>query len=149
MKNFYDFLYQISLYFNVILEYINYASMSIMKIFLAKHRISPVHNIDLNNINYDLIKFKLREINYDNIKGIVFDSFHNVSHGYRYMSIYNNKGQLIVNICWSVEIIGHDDNLIKLTNIIKYHCNAYNKTKLWWDAVFYMHITNKNMQDEI
>jgi hypothetical protein len=72
--------------------------MSIINIFIAKHIIFPVHSIDLNNISSGLIKFKLREINYDNIKGIVFDSFHDVSHGYRYMRIYNNKGQLILNI---------------------------------------------------
>jgi hypothetical protein len=98
MKKFNEFLYKISLYVNAILEYINIIIMSIINTFIAKSVFFPVHSIDLNQINYGLIKFKLREINYDNIKGIVFDSFHSGSHGYRYMRIYNNKGQLIMNI---------------------------------------------------
>jgi hypothetical protein len=98
MKKFNEFLYQISLYVNAILEYINIIIMSIINTFIAKSIFFPVDSIDLNKINYGLIKFKLREINYDNIKGIVFDSFHSGSHGYRYMRIYNNKGQLIMNI---------------------------------------------------
>ena len=133
-------------------EYINSIIMSITNTFIAKYIFFPMYSIDLNKINYGLIQFKLKEINYDNIKGIVFDSFHSGSYGYRYMRIYNNKGQLIMNIGWLVETVGHDDNLIKLTNIIKNNCNAYiNKTKPWsWlrDDVFYMHITDKNIYDE-
>lgn len=98
MKNFNEFLYKVSLYVNAILEYINYMTMSITNTFIAKYLIFPLHSIDLNKINYGLIQFKLIDINYDNVKGIVFDSFNNGSHGYRYMRIYNNKGQLIMNI---------------------------------------------------
>jgi hypothetical protein len=103
MKNFNKFLYQVSLYVNAILEYINILIlniiiMSIRNIFVVKYILFPVHSIDLNTINYGLIQFKLRDINYDNIKGIVFDYFHSGFHGYRYMRIYNNKGQLVMNI---------------------------------------------------
>lgn len=152
MKKFNEFLNEISLYVNIILEYIHYFIMTIINTFKAEYVFIPVQSIDLNNTNYPLIIFNLKEINYDNIKGIVFDSFHNGSHGYRYMRIYNNKGQLIVNIGWLVETVGDDDNLIKLTNMVKDHCNTYmNKTKPWWlwDGVFYMHITDKNIYDEI
>jgi hypothetical protein len=65
---------------------------------LAEYKFIPVHSIDLNTTNSPLIKFKLKEINYDNIKGIVIDSFNSGSHGYRYMRIYDNKGRLITNI---------------------------------------------------
>jgi len=154
MKNFNEFLYQISIYFIIILKYIKYILMFIYT-NMARYMFFPIHThtIDLNNVNYGLIQFKLKEINYDNIKDIVFDSFHNQSHGYRYMRVYNNKGQLILNIGWLVETVGHDDNLIKLTNTIKDHCNAYiYKTKplsFLWDGVFYMHITDKNIYIEI
>jgi len=98
MQKFNEFLYKISLYVNLILKYIEYLLMSIINIFIARYIFFPIHTIDLNSINYDLIQFKLKEINYNNIKDIVFDSFHNESYGYRYMRIYNNKGQLIINI---------------------------------------------------
>jgi hypothetical protein len=95
----------------------------------------------------------LKEINSNNIKDIVIDSFHSDSPGYRYMRIYNNKGQLIVNLGWSIEIIEHEDSLIILTDMIKDYCNEYiNNTKPWWslwDTVFYMYITDKNIYSEI
>src|ERR1700728_4291590 len=97
MKKFNDFLYQASLYTNYILEYINSILIIIINIFKAEYTFIPVHSINLNDIYYDLIAFKLEEINYDGIKGIVIDSY-NSGSGYRYMRIYNNKGQLVINI---------------------------------------------------
>jgi len=152
MKKFNQFLDKISLYVNVILEYIYNILMNVINIFRAEHKFVPVHSINLNDIKYDLIQFKLEEINYNNIKGIVIDSYNSGSHGYRYMRIYNNRGQLIMNLAWLVETVEHKGNLINLTYMILDHCNAYlNKTKPWWfwKGVFYMHITDKNIYDEI
>jgi hypothetical protein len=98
MKKFNQFLDKISLYINVILEYIYNTHLNIINIFRAEHKFVPVHSIYLNDIKYDLIKFKLEEINYENLKGIVIDSYNSGSPGYRYMRIYNKKGQLIMNI---------------------------------------------------
>lgn len=151
MQKFNEFLDKISKYVNVILEYIDYIQINIINIFRAEHKFVPVHSINLNYIKYDLIQFKLEEINYENIKDIVNDSYNSGSHGYRYMRIYNNKGQLIMNIAWLVGRVEHKDNLINLTYMIKDHCNAYlNKTKpCWlWKGIFYMHITDKNIYDK-
>jgi len=153
MRKFNEFLNEISLYVNIILEYIHYYIMIIINTCKAEYEFIPVQSINLNNTNLPLILFKLKEINYDNIKAIVIDSFHNESNGYRYMRIYNHKGQLIINLGWLIETVEHDDNLIELTDMIKDHCNAYmNKTKPWWwvwDEAFYMHITNNNIYNEI
>jgi hypothetical protein len=69
------------------------------------------------------------------------------------MRIYDNKGRLITNIGWLIEIVGHDDNLIKLINMVKHHCNTYmkrTKPRWWlWEGVFYMHITDKNIYDKL
>lgn len=149
MKKFHQFLDKISLYVNLILEYVNYLLIYVINIFRAEHKFVPVHSIDLNDIKYDLIQFRLEEINYENTKGIVIDSYNSGSDGYRYMRIYNNKGQLIMNIAWLVGTVEHKNNLIYLTYMIKDHCNAYlNKTKPWlWNGIFYMHITDKNIYD--
>lgn len=144
--------------FNVIFIYVNIALIlmyciliSIWNKFKAEYIHVPEYTIDLNNLNHALVKFKLKEINYDNIKGIVIDSFHSGSDGYRYMHIYNNKGQLIISLGWLIEILSNDDNLFLLCNIIKDNCYTYTvKTKPWWwlsNDVFYMHITNKNLED--
>jgi hypothetical protein len=86
------FLNLIFTYINFVLMLIYYILISILNKFKTEYIQVYEYTQDFNNLNYVLVKFNLKEINYDNIKGIVIDSFHSGSDGHRHMHIYNNKG---------------------------------------------------------
>lgn len=118
------------------------------KLFKSKFIFIPDYCLDLNNKDYGLISFILKDVNYDNINGIVINSFNSGPTGYRYMRIYNNKGELLMTLTL-LESLRNDDNIFILCDSIKENCNWYMKEALpwWWlyNGVFYMHIINKDV----
>ena len=123
MKKFNEFLDVIAFCVIILLESINNIIMNTFdKLFRSKCDFVTDYCIDLNKINYGVIQFKLIDINYDNINAIVNDSFHSGPPGYRYMCIYNNKGELMMNYKLLQSLI-NDDNLYFLCHCINYNCN--------------------------
>lgn len=113
----------------------------------------PDYCLDLNKIDYGIIlPFKLKDINYDNINGIVHDAFNSGPPSYIYMRIYNNKGELIMDLKLFEPLRYDENSIFILCETINGNCNGYIREALpwWWlyNGVFYMHITDKDINSQ-
>ncbi len=150
MKYLNGFISRLGLCVNSILKW--YYNILVIILNSYNVKVVRVESIDLNNINSPLVKFKLEEINYNNIKSIIKDSFNSGSGGDRYMHIFTNKGHFIISFKWSVVILSNDEDLLLLCLLIRENCNKFvmNTKSLFGLSGddFYMYITDKDIEGE-
>ena len=125
MKKFNEFLDLIAFYLNILLESIYNITMNTFDVlFRSNCDFVPDYCLDLNKIDYGIIlPFKLKDINYDNINGIVHDAFNSGPPSYIYMRIYNNKGELIMDLKLYESLRYDENSIFILCENINGNCN--------------------------
>jgi hypothetical protein len=152
----YDFNY----YINILLYKIQPYYYLIKKTLGLNVEYNTTYSIDINTTKYSLIKFKQKEITLDNIKNIITDPlFFSKYTGWKYMYIFNNKGQLLSGLSWLIIdkfLISEDitdDDIINYINKINYDLEVHISKNLWWlwlwDSTFYMHISDNDIFDSV